>query len=83
MILTDSLSLPRVFPEKCKFEDTYPYLLRRMGLHVHQVSIGGATSDTLVSQLHYHLPFNPKIIILQVGIVDCAPRFARKSEVFL
>lgn len=74
LVLTDSLALPRYKPEICKYEDTWPNLLRNNYI-VHQVSIGAATSDILLKQVNYHKLFNPDIVILQVGIVDCAPRF--------
>ena len=83
LLLSDSIALPRVRPEKVTFEETYPNLLRQKGFKIHQVSIGGATSTTLLSQLHYHIHFSPDIVILQVGIVDCAPRFANKYEIFI
>lgn len=81
LILTDSLSLPRDKPEVCEYENTWPALIKASGKHiVHQVSIGGATSSFLLKQLHYHAMFKPDIVILQMGIVDCAPRFANQFE---
>jgi hypothetical protein len=74
LVLTDSLALPRNKPEICTYEETWPNLLRNNYI-VHQVSIGAATSDILLKQVSYHKLFNPDIVILQVGIVDCAPRF--------
>lgn len=83
LILTDSLALPRESPENCKYEETWPSIIKNKGYIVHQVSIGGATSATLLSQINYHLSFNPDIVIIQVGIVDCAPRFLKKNELFI
>lgn len=80
LILSDSVALPRNEPEVCVYEDTWPYLLRQNEYVIHQVSIGGATSADLLSQINYHIPFNPDIIILHVGVVDCAPRFMTKIE---
>lgn len=80
LILSDSVALPRNEPEVCVYEDTWPHLLRQNEYTVHQVSIGGATSADLLSQINYHIPFNPDIIILHVGVVDCAPRFMTKIE---
>jgi lysophospholipase L1-like esterase len=80
LIFTDSLALPRLQPELCGYDDTWPELLRRRGQKVHQVSIGGATSRDLLNQVHYHISFDPDLVILQVGIVDCAPRFMTKIE---
>jgi len=80
LLLTDSLALPRSHPEVCEYEDTWPNLLRKQGYFIHQVSIGGATTTDIVRQLHYHAPFSPDLVVLQVGIVDCAPRFMTKVE---
>lgn len=79
LILSDSLALARTKPEICLYEDTYPAFLKK-GFEVHQVSIGGATSADLLKQVHYHKSFNPDVVILQVGIVDCAPRFISRKE---
>lgn len=84
LILGDSLALPREKPEYCAFEDTWPQLLKATGEYeIHQVSIGGATISDLHRQLHYHKLFNPDIVVVQVGIVDCAPRFASRFEIEL
>ena len=80
LLLTDSLGLSRAIPEICEYEKTWPFGLRSAGFQIHQVSIGGATSYDLVSQLHYHLSYKPDLVLLQVGIVDCAPRFMTKTE---
>lgn len=80
LLLTDSLTLPRLKPELCLHEETWPEILRAKGYHVHQVSIGGATSGDLARQCHYHKAFNADVVIVQVGIVDCAPRFLTKFE---
>lgn len=81
LIFTDSLALPRDKPEVCIFERTWVELLRKDGYIIHQVSIGGATSQELSRQVHYHTSFNPDIVIVQVGIVDCAPRFMTRYEI--
>lgn len=80
LILSDSLGLPRDNPEFCSYEETWPVLLKEHGNLLHQVSIGGATSGELLAQIFYHKVFKPDITIVQVGIVDCAPRFATKYE---
>jgi lysophospholipase L1-like esterase len=83
LILTDSLGLPRNKPEFCSFEDTWPVLLRSNERNIHQVSIGAATSLVLLKQITYQKAFNPDLVILQVGIVDCAPRFMSIKELNL
>lgn len=81
LILSDSVALPRNEPERCVYEETWPHLLKQDGDYtIHQVSIGGATSVDLLGQINYHIPFNPDIVILHVGVVDCAPRFMSKIE---
>ncbi|MCX2745192.1 SGNH/GDSL hydrolase family protein [Mangrovivirga sp. M17] len=79
LVLTDSLGLPRELPETCEFEDTWPYLLKEKFL-VHQVSIGGGTINDLFRQVSYHKMFKPDIVIIQSGIVDCAPRSLNHFE---
>lgn len=83
LILSDSLALPRNIPEVCTYNETWPILLRKNGFDVHQVSIGGATSEDLLRQAPYHCSYNPEIVLIQVGIVDCAPRFMTKMELSL
>lgn len=80
LILTDSLGLPRNRPEKCEFEETWPILLKNESRQIHQVSIGAATSQVLLRQTTYQKGFNPDIVFLQVGVVDCAPRFMSNKE---
>lgn len=81
LILTDSLGLPREKPEVCAYEQTWPVLLKQNpDFIVHQVSIGGGTSSDILRQIEYHHSFNPDIVIVQVGIVDCAPRFMTRLE---
>jgi len=40
------------------------------------------TSSELVSQLSYYDKFEPILVIIQDGIVDCAPRAAKKMKLF-
>jgi lysophospholipase L1-like esterase len=80
LIVTDSLGLPRGVPEVCNYEQTWPCLLRDSGFQIHQVSIGGATVSELYRQLEYHYLFLPDIVIVQSGIVDCAPRALGQFE---
>lgn len=80
LLLTDSLGLPRFKPEVCSFEETWPFLLKSIYPNTHQVSIGAATAQVLLKQVNYQKAFNPELVILQVGIVDCAPRFMSRKE---
>ena len=80
LVLTDSLGLPRSRPEFCAFEDTWPILLKNKFRQVHQVSIGAATTEVLLKQIRYQNAFMPDLAIVQVGIVDCVPRFMSTKE---
>lgn len=80
-ILSDSLALPRLVPETCYYDDTWPAMVKaNFNFNVHQVSIGGATSRFLLRQAEYHQAFNPDIVVVQCGIVDCSPRFVTAFE---
>jgi len=80
LVLSDSLALPRNNPEVCDYVDTWPAMLKNDDYEVHQVSIGGATSYDLLRQCGYHLSFSPDFVIVQAGIVDCAPRALGRIE---
>ena len=85
LIISDSLALPRSKPEEMLYEDTYPYMLRS-DYEVFQISFGGGTIKEIVHQTHYYLSYKPDIIILHLGIVDCAyrtfPVFVDKGAVY-
>ena len=82
VILSDSLALPRQDPEVTYVEDTYPYLLKEH-FNVFQFSKGGGLIHELREQAHYYRQYEPDVIILQSGIVDCGCRaFSRKEELF-
>lgn len=84
LIFTDSLSLPRSTPEICHHTDTWPERLRNLGHEVCLSAIGGATIKTLFRQTFYFGNTGYfDLVIIQSGIVDCAPRFARQWEVKL
>lgn len=84
-IVSDSLGLPRQTPEHVAIDATWPQLLRDElpGACVYQLSLGGATTDDLVPQLSYLLGQEPSLVVVQAGIVDCAPRAFRQSELAL
>ncbi len=84
LIFTDSLSLPRSTPEICHHTDTWPERLQKLGHEVCLSAIGGATIKTLFKQSFYFGNAGYfDLVIIQSGIVDCAPRFARQLEVKL
>jgi acyl-CoA thioesterase-1 len=84
LILADSLSLPR--PEthgNIRYEETYPYLLdvslrERMGKDAPVVMEQGMRSRTITDVANdwqeYVTWRKPEIVIVHVGITDCAPR---------
>lgn len=82
VFLTDSLSLPRNAPEIVTYEETYVYLLKQAFPNIEfiQFAYGGATINELKNQADYIIGINPSIVILQTGIVDCAPRTLTKFE---
>lgn len=82
LVLTDSLGLPRDKPERTLFHETWPQLLANDFI-IHQCSLGGGTIDEISRQVEYQKHFNPDIVILQAGIVDCAPRALKKLEIQL
>lgn len=80
VILSDSLALPRCEPEVTEVEDTYPYLLKD-SFEVFQFSKGGGVIRELREQAHYYRQYKPDIVLIQSGIVDCAPRaYSYKEE---
>lgn len=82
-MITDSLGLPRRTPEFVALERTWPQLLRNAlpGACVYQLSLGGASTDDMLPQLDYLSGQDPAMVIVQAGIVDCAPRAFRRSEI--
>ncbi|HUS00530.1 MAG TPA: SGNH/GDSL hydrolase family protein [Chitinophagaceae bacterium] len=80
LVLTDSLGLSRNSNGNLvRYEKTWVNLLKADFI-IHQVSIGGATITDIVNQMDYHSQFQPDIVIVQSGIVDCAPRAFTKTE---
>jgi lysophospholipase L1-like esterase len=81
VIIGDSLSMPRP-DEGITLEDTYSYLLNKS---FEVINTSKRANDTKL-QIHeqnvlddiYYL--NPDIIIIYLGIVDCAPRLFSRNE---
>ncbi len=83
LILTDSLSLPRVVgKEEVLYEQTYPYLLKhsRPEDEIVSVGIGGGTIEDIMRLVDYYKVFRPDLVFIQVGIVDAAPRAFTRLE---
>jgi hypothetical protein len=87
LVLTDSVSLPRKYKDGVvSFESTYPYQLQKkyQGRAIfYFFQMGGATIIDLTKQINYCKVFKPNIVILQSGIVDCAPRAFSRLEIDL
>lgn len=81
-MISDSLALPRGKPEKVKFEDTYFAKLQNeySNLTFMPMFIGGATLSFLCDQVSYLIEFNPDLVFIQSGVVDCAPRAFKQLE---
>ncbi len=84
IILSDSLSMPRP-DESLLYEETYPYLLRQeLGNNVEVINRGkraNTIQEQIIDQYVYDdmIFFYPKYVVIQLGIVDCAPRlFSRR-----
>ena len=77
----DSLAMPR---EEVTFKSTWFYLLSLAKNNYHFVHNfrRAFTTDMLFSK-DFLENYNPDIVILQVGIVDCAPRLFKSSSTFI
>jgi hypothetical protein len=81
LIIGDSLSLPRKKPEITTLDQTWPYLLKSNAqFEIIQISIGGGTLQNLYEQSFYYVETEPDIVIIQSGIVDCAPHALGRLE---
>jgi hypothetical protein len=77
LVLTDSLAFPRFEPEVVSYQETWVALLKRYFPQIDFVHCGrgGATIDDLFKHsAYYHWTMRPAMVLVQVGIVDCAPR---------
>lgn len=77
LILTDSLAFPRSEPEVVSYEQTWVALLKRRFPEIDFVHCGrgGATIEDLFKHsAYYHSTIKPALVLVQSGIVDCAPR---------
>lgn len=87
VIIGDSLAMARE-TEKILLEDTYGYLLKiflETKSHTDVFIMARRSNDTSIQSADDHLlydikQFLPDIVIIQIGIVDCAPRIFGKIE---
>ena len=81
MVITDSLSLPRA---EVKYEDTWIYLMKRdfPDYDIIVRSEKGAMTSRLVTEggggIDLLELYEPHLVILQMGITECAPRLFKK-----
>ena len=89
LFITDSLGLPKYFPEKIYAEKTYPNITTKFFHDNHhkkymffQYRRAGLTTAFINYEINEGslLAYKPDIIVLQVGIVDCYPRALTKIE---
>lgn len=82
LIITDSLGLPRSEPERVEDNEVWPHMLANSLDHeVYIFSRGGLSSADIIQELSRNLgSYTPDILILQCGIVDCAPRALTRKE---
>ena len=83
VILGDSLGMPRP-NDHIKYEHTYPYLLKQTLRPFEVIPRHVRANDTVRQTNEQNLLddiifFEPKIVIIHLGIVDCAPRIFSKK----
>lgn len=83
LLITDSLAFPRATPEAVCYQDTYVSLLKAEfpGYDFIHVGRGGGTIVDLYKHSNYfHTTIIPTLVLMQCGIVDCAPRALSITE---
>lgn len=85
LVITDSLGLPRPEPELLMDEDCWSHKIAKLdGIDVYHYMRGGYSTKKLAKELKGYLSgYKPDIILLQIGIVDCAPRALGSLELKL
>lgn len=83
LIITDSLAFPRSEPQLVCYEQTWVALLKRACPQADIIhhGRGGATLRELCAHSQYFFrTVSPDLVIMQSGIVDCAPRAMSQIE---
>ncbi|XOV79192.1 MAG: SGNH/GDSL hydrolase family protein [Aestuariibacter sp.] len=84
LFITDSLGLPRAQPELVPDDATWTYVVsKRLKEHFDffYYTVAGLHTGMLVQSLKFQAgAFRPDLIVLQIGIVDCAPRALKENE---
>jgi lysophospholipase L1-like esterase len=82
VIIGDSLAMPR--PEEgVEYEDTYPYLLFKKGYEV--INRSRRANDIKIQTIEQNILddviyLKPDVLVIHLGIVDCAPRIFKRYE---
>lgn len=77
LLITDSLAFPRLNPEQVSYSETYVALLKSAFPQCDFIHCGrgGATIvDLFKHSAYYHGTVSPDLVLMQSGVVDCAPR---------
>ncbi|CAJ0809861.1 hypothetical protein LMG19087_00577 [Ralstonia wenshanensis] len=77
LLITDSLAFPRREPEVVRYEETYISLLKAEFPDydfIHVGRGGGTIVDLYKHTSYFHATVEPALVLMQCGIVDCAPR---------
>lgn len=86
LVVTDSLGFPRHEPEMLRYGDTYIAQLKARYPQydfIHQ-GYGGATIRELLQHTAYfERTLEPVLVIMQSGVVDCAPRALTRIEQYV
>lgn len=80
--ISDSLGLPR---PGVSYEDTWYYMLQKEcpSIEFYPYFIRKTTTDSLKTIYYdYADYFNPNLVIVQLGICDCAPRIVNTNKLF-
>jgi lysophospholipase L1-like esterase len=82
LIAADSIAMPR---EENKYENTWPYMLKEAfpDCDIIDRSSRGSTTARLVNEggggVDLLERYNPHIVIIQMGMAECAPRLFKKT----
>ena len=78
VIVTDSLGIPREQPKRMGPKIVWPFRIKNVS-YIHTRT--GYTIIDVVRDMDLHIKAcEPDLIVLQVGIVDCAPRVLSRTE---
>lgn len=82
LIATDSLGLPRNFSENVPVNSTWPYLLKKYytTFDIEFLKCRGRIIQHIYDDAYHYEKFEPDFVIIQSGIVDCAPRAFNRYE---